>query len=108
VAQEENWEKPFDEALATIRRGDFGEVMEVLESLGFTLVPTKNPDHWMYFHPSLKSDPHFAYHRNLFRPHGSKRDSSRITNRDASQAKQMIQALKSTIGYRQKDSGDEK
>ncbi len=105
---EESWETPFREALEAVRRGDFDEVKAALESLDFEVKQTGDPNHWMYYHPLLKGDPHFRYPRNLYRPHGSRRSSDRISSRDQSQARQMIQALKAVVAsLQEKNGGDE-
>jgi hypothetical protein len=94
VADVKEWEKPFQTARDVIQRGDFEESKKALESLGFKFAETKDPNHWMYFHPALKEDPHFRYPRNLYRPHGARRSSDRISRHDQSQAKQMIDVLR--------------
>lgn len=97
MAKEETWEARFRRALEAVRRGDFDEVKRALESLGFILEQTGDPNHWMYYHPLLRDDLIFRHARNLYRPHGSRRSSDRIARRDQSQAKQMIQTLKAVM-----------
>lgn len=98
-----SWEQPFQEALEIINRGGFEEVKNALEKLGFTLRQTGDPNHWIYFHVQLREDPIFRYPRNLYRPHGTRRSSDRISRRDQSQAKQMVEALRVTISALQNE-----
>src|SRR5215467_9160694 len=91
---EGDWEAPFRAAQAAVRGGDFDEVRRALEGLGFEFRQTSDANHWMYYHPELRGDAHFQYPRNLYRPHGSRRSSDRISRHDQSQARQMIEALK--------------
>ena len=107
MAEEESWEKPFREGIEAVRRGDFDEVKEALEALGFRFVQTTDPNHYLYFHPQLKGDPYFRYPRNLYRPHGPRRSSDRISRRDQSQAKQMIEALRGVVGSSQENNDGE-
>lgn len=107
MAGEESWEKPYTDAIQVVRKGDFDEVKKVLEALGFGLSQKGDPNHFRYFHPLLRGDPHFAYSRNLYRPHGTRRSSDRISRHDQSQAKQMIEALRAVVGSSQEKSGDE-
>jgi len=65
LAKEETWEARFRRALEAVRRGDFDEVKRALESLGFILEQTGDPNHWMYYHPLLRGDPFFRHPRNL-------------------------------------------
>ena len=90
----QDWEEPFRAAHGTVRKGDFNEVKESLRGLGFIIKETTDPNHCMYHHPQLKGDPIFQYPRNLYRPHGTRRSSDRISRHDQSQAKQMIEALR--------------
>ncbi len=90
-------EEQFRCALEAVRRGRFKEVRNQLESLGFEVKDTSDPNHVMYYHPLLREDPHFRYPRNLYRPHGPRRSADRISKLDQSQAKQMIEALKAVI-----------
>jgi len=106
VAEEESWEKPYTDAIQIVRRGDFDEIKESLKSLGFQISETSDPNHLMYFHPQLRGDSHFRYPRNLYRPHGTRRSSDRISRHDQSQAKQMIEALRGVVGSSQNKSGD--
>ncbi|MBZ5503789.1 MAG: nucleotidyltransferase family protein [Acidobacteriia bacterium] len=106
MSEEQTWERRFKDAVATVRQGDFDAIKEALESLGFTFEETTDPNHWMYYHTKLKGDPIFQYPRNLYRPHGSRRSTDRVSNRDQSQAKQMIQALRAVAGASH-PSGDE-
>ena len=94
MVEDKGWEKPFQVARDAVQRGDFDEAKKALESVGFEFYQTKDPNHWMYLHPALKDDPHFRYPRNLYRPHGSRRSTDRITRHDQSQAKQVIEALR--------------
>jgi len=80
VADGKTRESPFDKAIEVVRRGLFDEVKAALEVLGFVFRETKDPNHWLYFHPQLRGDPHFRYPRNLYRPHGASRNSDRIPN----------------------------
>lgn len=97
----------FRPARDTVRGGDFDEIKKSLESLGFEFVKTADPNHWMYFHPALKEDPHFRYPRNLYRPHGSRRSTDKISKHDQSQAKQMIDALRAARELRQEQGETE-
>jgi hypothetical protein len=96
--EEKTWESPFNEAIGIVRLGIFDEVKAALEMLGFVFRQTTDPNHWIYYHPRLREDPHFRYPRNLYRPHGSKRGFDRISRHDRSQANQMIEALRGTLG----------
>jgi hypothetical protein len=88
------WRKPFQDTVRIIETGKFEAIKDALGALGFEVRERNdNPDHCYYFHPQLKGDPHFGYARNLFRPHGKRRDSGRIGHHDASQAKQVVRAL---------------
>ena len=107
VAEEESSERPFQKAVEVVRNGRFDEVKDALEALGFRFVETTDPNHWIYFHPQLREDPHFRYPRNLYRPHGPRRSSDRISRHDQSQAKQMIEALRGVIGSSEKDGEDD-
>lgn len=98
-----DWEQPFKEALEIVSHGGFDEVKNALEKLGFKLQQTGDPNHWMYFHVQLRGDPIFRYPRNLYRPHGARRSSDRISRHDQSQAKQMVEALRETIGALQNE-----
>lgn len=93
MAVEDPREKTFKEALDAVDRADFGEIKNKLEALGFEFKETKDPNHWMYFHPLLREDPIFRYPRNLYKPHGQRRDTGRVSRRDQQQARQMIAAL---------------
>lgn len=97
MARQETWEAALDHAREAVSGGDFSEVKQALESLGFIFRQAKDPNHWWYIHPLLKSDEHFRYPRNLYRPHGSRRSSDRVTRRDQSQARQMIEALNTVV-----------
>ncbi len=90
-------EEAFKEALEIIRRGDFDEVKEALQGLGFEFKPTGDPNHWMYWHPLLREDEFFRSPRNLYRQHGARRSSDRITKRDAQQARQIVHVLRDTL-----------
>jgi len=107
VSEERIWERRFQKATEVVRHGLFDEVKDVLEELGFVFRETTNPYHWMYFHPQLRGDPHFRYPRNLYRPHGSRRASDRISKHDQAQAKQMIEALRAIVGSSQNNAGDD-
>lgn|GEM_PF-6926376 len=100
-------ETAFKEALEAVKGGDFDDVRRALENLGFELVQKADPNHWMYYHPLLKSDPLFRYPRNLYRPHGRRRSGSRVTNRDRSQARQLIDALRVEVGLKQQGDQNE-
>ena len=104
MAEERN--DSFDKAVEVIRRGVFDEVKASLEALGFVLSSTGDRNHWMYYHALLRGDPHFRYPRNLYRPHGSRRSSERISKRDQSQAKQMVEALRGVLGSSQDHGGN--
>ncbi len=93
-----NEEKRFAEALEAVQRRDFDELKKAMEVLGFRFKQGKNPQHWTYIHPDLRGDPQFQYPRNLYRPHGSRRNPDLIARHDQSQAKQVIQALKARLG----------
>ncbi len=108
VAEEESWEKPFRDAIDAVRKGDFEEIRTALEFLGFRFVQTKDPNHWIYYHPLLKADPYFRYPRNLYRPHGSRRSSDHFSKHDQSQARQVIEALSAVVGSSQENGGDKK
>jgi hypothetical protein len=105
--EEKTWERPFDAAIEVVRRGVFDEIKGALEALDFVFRETKDPNHWLYFHPLLKGDPYFCYPRNLYRPHGTRRSSDRISRHDQAQAKQMIQALRAVLGFSQGSGGDD-
>lgn len=107
MSQDEIRERAFRRAIEVARGGLFDDVKAVLERLGFVFKGTTNPDHWLYYHPDLKGDPLFQYPRNLYRPHGSRRTSDRISKHDQSQAKQMIEALRGRISSPQKSPGDD-
>lgn len=92
---------PYETALNAIQRGDFDEIKTSLESVGFKFKQGSDPNHWLYFHPELKPDPHFRYPRNLYRPHGTRRSTDRIAKRDQSAARQMVHALKALRGISQ-------
>jgi len=96
VAEKGTWEAPFDKAIEAVRRGVFNDVKGALETLGFVFCDTADPNHCMYYHPLLRGDPHFRYPRNLYRPHGPRRSSERISKHDQSQARQMVEALRGT------------
>lgn len=106
MSEEQAWERPFTTALDAVRRGDFDEIKNALESLDFKFEQRNDPNHWFYYHPLLRADPIFRYPRNLYRSHGSRRSSDHISNHDKSQAKQMIQALKAVVGAA-RPSGDD-
>jgi hypothetical protein len=106
MAEEEPWEGAFDNAIDVVRRGHFDEVKAILEVLGFVFSQTTDPNHWLYFHRQLKEDPYFRYPRNLYRPHGARRSSDRISRHDQSQAKQVIEALRGAIGSSENSGGD--
>ncbi len=91
--QSEDWKKPFQSARLAVQRGDFDEVRNTLQALGFIFKQGKDANHWSYYHPALRSDSYFRYPRNLYRPHGKRRSNDRIAKHDQSQAKQMIDAL---------------
>ena len=105
MAEETSWEPSFNTAIEVVRRGVFGEVKAALELLGFVFSETRDPNHWMYYHPLLRGDPYFRYPRNLYRPHGSRRSSDRISRHDQSQAKQMVEALRGVLGSSQDRGG---
>jgi hypothetical protein len=84
----------FAEAFEDIASGDFDRVYRCLGKLGFTIRETNDSNHYYYYHASLKDDPFFRFSRNLFKPHGKKRDNDRMSNRDKSQAKQVVEALR--------------
>jgi hypothetical protein len=105
VSEEKTWEASFKAAIEVLRRGAFDEVKPALEALGFVFCETRDPNHWMYYHPRLRDDPHFRYPRNLYRPHGSRRSSDRITKHDQSLAKQMIEALRGITASSQDPGG---
>lgn len=91
----------YDRVRAAIGRGDFDESRSGLESLGFVF--KGSGDHFTYHHPELKQDPIFRYPRNLYRPHGKKRDCDRICQRDQSCARQMVEALRAVRGLKTED-----
>lgn len=107
MAEVESPERRFDKAVEVVRNGRFDEVKDALEALGFRFVQTKDPNHWIYFHPQLREDPHFRYPRNFYRPHGPRRASDRISKHDQSQARQMIEALRGVIGCSKKEGEDD-
>jgi hypothetical protein len=84
----------FAATFEAIASGDFNKVYRGLETLGFTIRENKDANHFSYYHPSLKDDQFFRFPRNLYRPHGKKRDNDRVSNHDRSQAKQVVEALK--------------
>ncbi len=45
---QESWEKPFRDALDAVRGGNFDQVKNALNALGFELVQTTDPNHWVY------------------------------------------------------------
>jgi hypothetical protein len=94
VLEREEWEKPFQIARETIQRGDFDDTKKALEALGFRFKEATDPNHWLYYHPELRGDPHFGYPSNFYRPHGSRRSSDRISRHDLNRAKQMVEALR--------------
>lgn len=98
MAEEQNGYERFTDALDIVRRGNFDEIKEAFEGLGFKFVQGRDPNHWTYYHPQLRNDRHFAYPRNFYRPHGSKRSSDRISRHDQSQARQMVEALRAILG----------
>ncbi len=102
---EESWEKPFRDALEAVRGGDFDQVRNALDAIGFKLVQTTDANHWGYYHPRLKGDPHFGYPRNLYRAHGSRRSSDRISRHDQSQARQAIDALRALVAATREEGG---
>jgi hypothetical protein len=106
VEEGKEWEKPFQRVRDIVRGGDFDEIKKALQTLGFKFCETADPNHWMYFHPELKEDPHFRYPRNLYRPHGSRRSTDRISKHDQSQAKQMIDALRAVQELQQTKQGE--
>jgi hypothetical protein len=106
VAEGKDWQRPFQVARNIVRGGDFDEIKKSLESLGFKFSETSDPNHWMYFHPVLKEDPIFRYPRNLYRPHGSRRSTDRVSKHDQSQAKQMIDALRAVQELQQAEQGE--
>jgi hypothetical protein len=88
------------------RRGLRSDV-QIHDCVRFTFKETGDPNHFLYFHSKLKDDRHFSYPRNLFRPHGSHRDS-RVGNRDKSKAKQSVEALKAVTSFlKEKGNKDE-
>jgi hypothetical protein len=103
----ESWEKPFEEGLDAVRRGNFDEVKNALEDVGFKLDQTTDPNHWIYYHPRLRGDPLFRYPRHLFRAHGSRRTSDRISRHDQSQARQAIEALRTLVAATREGGGDQ-
>lgn len=105
MADAKEWEKPFELARDAIQRGDFDETKKSLESLGFKFKETTDPNHWMYYHPALREDAHFRYPRNLYRPHGSRRSGNRIGKHDETQAKQMVDVLRSITESRMAQEG---
>lgn len=105
MTEEEDWAQPFEEALAAVAHGDFDEIKSALEGLSFTFRQGKDANHWTYFHTLLRQDPIFKYPRNFYRPHGARRSSDRISKRDQSQAKQMIEALRGVVGSSQTKGG---
>lgn len=105
MSAEAGSEDRFASALAIIRKGDFDEVKSALENLGFEFRQGRDSNHWSYFHQQLKKDLHFAYPRNLYRPHGSKRSSDRISRHDQSQARQMVDALRAVLGASEEEAG---
>ena len=107
MADGKAWESSFNQAIEVVHRGVFYEVKAALEFLGFVLSETRDPNHWMYYHPLLREDLLFRYPRNLYRPHGSRRSSDRISKHDQSQAKQMIEALRGTLGSSQDRGGSQ-
>lgn len=107
MAEEKTWASSFNQAIEVVRRGAFDEIKAVLEALDFAFVETRDPNHWMYYHPRLRGDPHFQYPRNLYRPHGSRRSSDRISKHDQSQAKQMIEALRGVLDSSQDRGGSQ-
>lgn len=94
MADEDPREKAFREAIEAIGQGDFDAIKTRLEALGFVFRRTADENHWMYFHPSLRADPFYRYPRNLYKPHGRRRDTGRVSKRDQQQARQIIGALR--------------
>jgi hypothetical protein len=108
VDERKTRERAFDAAIEVVRRGLFNEVKDALERLDFVFKETKDPNHWLYFHPLLRGDAYFRYPRNLYRPHGTRRSSDRISRHDQTQAKQMIEALRAVYSSLQdSDGGDQ-
>ena len=106
MADEETRKAAFSKAVEAIRAGQIDAIKAAMEALGFVFRQTGDPNHWVYFHPLLREDPLFRYPRNFYRPHGARRSSDRISRHDQSQAKQMIEALRGTIGSPPEISGD--
>jgi len=100
-------DQEFAEALRVVRGGDFDEVKAALQKLGFEFWPGKDPNHWMYIHPLLKGDKFSRYPRNLYRQHGPRRGSDRITQLDAARARQMIRALQALVTSKRQEGDDE-
>lgn len=94
MADENPRERAFSDAIEVVAQGDFDAIKAQLEALGFQFRETNDAGHWMYFHPLLRSDPIYRYPRNLYKPHGRRRDTGRVSRRDQQQAKQLISALR--------------
>ena len=103
MAELDDWEQPFRAAREAVRRGDFDEVKNSLEGLGFNFKQGKNPDHWTYYHPELRGDPILRNPCNFYRPHGARRSADRIGRHDQSLAKQRIEALRAIRGASRAD-----
>jgi hypothetical protein len=101
------WDQPFKEAIEAVQRRDFDEVKKALETLEFQCRQTKDPNHWLYFHPLLRGDPIFRYPRNLYRPHGRNREANKISKRDQAQARQIIDVLRAVVESQQCGEGDD-
>jgi hypothetical protein len=93
----------FREAFAAIRGGDFDAIFRSLQALGYTLRQTGDANHYFYFHSMLKDDKHFAFPRNLYRPHGKHRDTGKVSSRDRSMARQSVEALQALLDSRDKE-----
>jgi hypothetical protein len=80
----------------------------MLESLGFQFRSGTDPNHWTYFHPRLREDPFYRFPRHLYRPHGERRSSDRVTRLDQTGARQLIKALEAaTIAKEIEGENDE-
>jgi hypothetical protein len=97
VADENLRDKAFREANEAINNGDFDEIKSALVALGFEFRETSNAGHWQYFHRLLRSDSLYRYPRNLYKPHGRRRDTGRVSRIDQTHARQMVSALKALL-----------
>ena len=107
MPEREYSDQQFAEALKVVREGDFDKVKSVLRDLGFQFKAGKDPNHCIYFHPALIGDPIFRYAQNLYRQHGKRRSSDRITQLDAARARRIIRTLQAYVKSSREGAEDE-